>query len=244
LIPSPQLRFEGVRIGENDAVTIARARATPEFGTVFTDRKLFRSVELEGLKLSPAAVTASIWGSNITDALRILRITARGLRLEMGGLALPSLDIEAIMTGEGAVQSITLTNNEQKLLAKIEPGGRRAKVEMSAEKLALPFGTSFVLQDFAGKGTLTPAELSFAEFEARAFEGYLGGNARLRWGQAWSLEGDLGVRQVDVAKIAGPLLASGRLEGSFTIQKGSIANVDMTQALQGSASTGGATLFS
>ncbi len=40
------------------------------------------------------------------------------------------------------------------------------------------------------------------------------------------------------------LFAAGRAEGSFTVKKGSIANLDMTRVLQGSATTGGSTLFS
>jgi uncharacterized protein involved in outer membrane biogenesis len=71
---------------------------------------------------------------------------------------------------------------------------------------------------------------------------------------------------MDAVKIAGPLLGTGTLQGkgtfsmrgllpermvlnshaqgNFTVQKGSISNVDMTRLLQGSGSGGGTTLFS
>jgi autotransporter translocation and assembly factor TamB len=120
--------------------------------------------------------------------------------------------------------------------------------------------------EFLAKGTVTRNELALSEAEVRAFGGRLLGNARLRWSDGWSLEGDLAVRQMDAAKIAAPLLAGGtlegkgtysmkallperlllnlRLEGNFTVQKGSITNVDMTRVLQGSGSGGGTTLFS
>src|SRR5258708_28691840 len=80
------------------------------------------------------------------------------------------------------------------------------------------------------------------------------------------MEGELVVRQMEAGKIAAPLLSGGtfegkgvysmkgllrermilnaQLEGNFTIQKGSITNVDMTRLLQGSGSGGGTTLFS
>src|SRR5258708_23934552 len=80
------------------------------------------------------------------------------------------------------------------------------------------------------------------------------------------MEGELVVRQMEAGKIAAPLLAGGtlegkgvysmkgllpermilnaQLEGNFTIQKGSITNVDMTRLLQGSGSGGGTALFS
>src|SRR5260370_29492354 len=40
------------------------------------------------------------------------------------------------------------------------------------------------------------------------------------------------------------MILNAQLEGNFTIQKGSITNVDMTRMLQGSGSGGGTTLFS
>ena len=233
---------------------------------MFTDRKVFRTLELDGLVVSPAFASAAIWGGNTSDSLRVQRIVAKAVKLELGGVALPPLDIDVPMTADGAVQSITLTNDERKLLAKIEPDGKRARIEVSAESLPSPFGTAFVLQEFAGKGILTANDLTFGEFEGRAFDGFLAGSMRIRWGQAWSLDGEINARQVDVSKIAGPLLSGGRLagkgvyaaradtadkllpaarmEGSFTVQKGTITNVDMTQALQGSGSSGGSTLFS
>src|SRR3989449_5554109 len=108
--------------------------------------------------------------------------------------------------------------------------------------------------------------LALSEAEARAFGGRLLGNVRLRWSSGWSMEGEFAVRQMDAGKIAAPLLAGGtlqgkgvysmkgllpermilnaQLDGNFTIQKGSITNVDMTRLLQGSGSGGGTTLFS
>jgi hypothetical protein len=91
------------------------------------------------------------------------------------------------------------------------------------------------------------------------------GNLRLRWSSGWSLDGELSARQMDATKIAGPLIGSGtvlgkgkvsmrgllpermvlnsQIEGNFSIQKGSVSNVDMTRLLQGSGSGGGTTFF-
>jgi hypothetical protein len=122
------------------------------------------------------------------------------------------------------------------------------------------------LTDFTGKGTVTASELALSNTEGRAFGGRLFGNARLRWAPSWSLEGEISARQMDAVKVAGPLLGTGTLQGkgtfsmkgllpermvlnsqtqgNFSVQKGSISNVDMTRLLQGSGSGGGTTLFS
>ncbi len=188
------------------------------------------------------------------------------MKVDLAGLTLPALDMEALFAPEGALQSLTLVNAERKLIAKLEPDGARMKIQLEAQKLPLPFGTEFALDEFSGKGVISTSELAFSEFEAHAYDGFLSGNARLRWGATWSLDGEINARQVEAAKIASPLMgagkvegklvytmrspapdklfAAGRAEGGFTVEKGSIANLDMTRVLQGSTTAGGSTLFS
>jgi len=123
-----------------------------------------------------------------------------------------------------------------------------------------------VLDEFSGKGTLGAQEFTLREFEARAFDGALTGNARLSWRDAWSFEGEFAAKRMDAAKLAAPVLSGGqlegegvygmraaepdklmaaaRLEGSFKVQKGTVANVDLARTLQGTSGTGGSTLFS
>jgi hypothetical protein len=130
----------------------------------------------------------------------------------------------------------------------------------------LPIGADLALNEFLAKGTVTKSELALSEVEARGYGGRVVGNMRLRWSNGWSVEGELAVHQMEAGKIAAPLLAggtldgkgvysmkgllperlilNGQLEGNFTIQKGSITNVDMTRLLQGSGTGGGTTLFS
>ena len=269
LLPLPQLKFDRVTIGQTgtDAeVRIARIKASTEFGSMFAERKIFKSLELEGLVFQPAQLAAAIWGRSDSGSLRIDRVIARAVKVDLGGLTLPALDMEAVLGAEGALQSLTLTNAERKLTARLEPDGARMKIQLEAQKLPLPFGTEFALDELTGKGMISASELTFSEFEARAYDGTLSGNARLRWGATWSLDGEINARQVDATKIASPLMsggrvegrlvysmrspapdklfAAGRAEGSFTVKKGSIANLDMTRVLQGSATTGGSTLFS
>ena len=140
------------------------------------------------------------------------------------------------------------------------------EVEIEGSPFALPFGGTLAFGDFKASGTLAPAELLLSTFEARALDGFVTGNARLRWSNAWSLEGEIAVRNIDASVIAAPLVSAGRmegkgnyvmrapsadrlestarLEGAFVVQKGTLGTVDLTQLLQGSGAPGGNTLFS
>jgi hypothetical protein len=142
---------------------------------------------------------------------------------------------------------------------------RPAAVEISSGSFPLPIGLDQTLTDFAAKGTLTRNELALSEVEVRGFGGRLLGSMRLRWSDVWTGDGAFTARQLEVAKLAAPLFAAGsldgkaaysmrataperllagaRLEGNFIIQKGSIANIDMTRLLQSSGSSGGTTSF-
>ena len=268
LVPRPQITFSQISIGTGPdrSMKIASAHASLEMSGIFAERKIVRNIELVGLVLPQSFAAAALWSKGDSGALRIERVTAAKVKLEFGGVALPPLDLDVSLSSEGGISLVTLANDEQKLQVKIEPNGAKAKIEMAAKSLALPFGTVFKLDEFSGKGVLSAGDMTLSEFEARAFDGYVSGNARLRWGAAWSLDGEVAGRQIDAAALIGAALRGGRLEGkgsyvmraatadklfptariegSASVQKGAIANVDMKQILQGAASAGGATPFS
>ncbi|HMH17578.1 MAG TPA: hypothetical protein VK572_05460 [Burkholderiales bacterium] len=266
LLPMPQLKFEKVVIGKEPQMRAASVKAMPEIASVLEDRMSLKSLELENATVPREFLSVLLQDKGGRRSLGIQRISVKGLKLDIPELNLPELELNASLSSDGALQSVVLSNAERKLTVKLEPKGGRAAIEISADGFPLPLGMDLPFSDFLAKGTVTRNELALSEAEVRAFGGRLLGNARLRWSDGWSLEGDLAVRQMDAAKIAGPLIAGGelggkgtysmkallperlllnlRLEGNFTVQKGSITNVDMPRLLQGSSTGGGTTLFS
>jgi len=265
LLPLPRLKFEKVVIGREPQMRIAVVKASPELASLMEDRILLRSLELENATLPREFLAALLQEKGGQRALGVERVTAKGLKIDAPELNLPPLDLEAALSPDGALASVSLSNAEGRLSVKLEPRGGRAAIEISAGALPLPIGIDFGLNDFQAKGTVTAGELALSSVEGRAFGGRLFGKARLRWSSGWSLDGEISARQMDAAKIAAPLLGTGTLqgkgvfsmkgllpermvlnsqiEGSFTIQKGTISNVDMTRVLQGSGSAGGTTPF-
>jgi autotransporter translocation and assembly factor TamB len=151
------------------------------------------------------------------------------------------------------------------LLVTLQPQGGKAGIEVSADEFALPIGGDLSLVDFSATGTITATELALRKVEGRALGGRLAGNARVNWSDGWSLDGELEARQMSPARIAPQVLSgdtlqgkgvysmralvpdrlfmNARLDGNFTIQKGSIHNVDMMRMLQSGGSGGGTTPF-
>src|SRR5712691_6940556 len=266
LLPIPQLKFEKVVIGKEHPMRAALIKAAPVITSLLEDPISLRSLELENATFPREFLPALLQDKGRRGSLGVQRIAAKGLKLDIPELNLPALEVNAILSSDGALQSVAILNAERRLSVKLQPQGERAGIEISADTFPLPIGVDLTLSEFLAKGTVTKGELALSEAEARAFGGRLLGNVRLRWSNGWSMEGEFAVRQMEAGKIAAPLLAGGtlqgkgvysmkgllperlvlnaRLEGNFTVQKGSITNVDMTRLLQGSGAAGGTTLFS
>jgi len=266
LLPIPQLKFEKVVIGKEHPLRAALIKAAPVITSLLEEPISLKSLELENATFPREFLPALLQDKSRRGSLGVQRISAKGLKLDIPELNLPALEVNAILSSDGALQSVAILNAERRLSVKLQPQGERAGIEISADTFPLPIGVDLTLSEFLAKGTVTKGELALSEAEARAFGGRLLGNVRLRWSNGWSMEGEFAVRQMDAGKIAAPLLAGGtlqgkgvysmkgllpermilnaQLDGNFAIQKGSITNVDMTRLLQGSSSGGGTTLFS
>jgi len=266
LLPVPQLKLEKVVIGKEHPMRVAVIKATPVVTSLLEDRISLKDLALEGATFPREFLPALLQDKGRRGSFGIKRITAKGLKLDIPELKLPPLEVDASLSSDGALNSVALYNAERKLSMKLEPKGGRADIEISASDFPLPVGADLALSEFLAKGTVTRGELALSEVEARGYGGRLVGNMRLRWSNGWSMEGEFAVHQMEAGKIAAPLLAggtldgkgvysmkgllperltlNGQLEGNFTIQKGSITNVDMTRLLQASGSGGGTTLFS
>jgi len=265
LVPKPEVRLEKVTIGGESKMRLALVRATPEIGSLLSDRKTLKRLELVNVTV-PKEYLGALLEKGRGRSLGVERVAAKGLKIDIPELKLPPLDLDAVVAPDGSLASVELSSTEPKLSVKLRPLGGRASIEIAADSFPLPIGADFPVSEFQAKGSVIPNELVLSEVEARAFGGRLHGNARLRWSDGWSLAGEFEARRMEAAKIAAPLVGSGtldgkaeysmkgplpermfsnaQLQGSFVIQKGSITNVDMTRLLQGSSTGGGTTLFS
>ncbi|MGH8703976.1 MAG: hypothetical protein ACREUO_01000, partial [Burkholderiales bacterium] len=182
-----------------------------------------------------------------------------------GPVALPPLDVEALLGGDGALRSVKVSGPDR-LAATLTPKGSEIAFEASAGNLALPLVPALALADFGMKGSATRQGMTVSEFDGRAFDGVIRGSARIRWGATWTAEGDVRATNVNAAVFAPTLVSDGkaegrgtysmsgrdpaklyegaRLEGSFKIDKGVIGSIDLARAIQtGGSQSGGRTQF-
>ena len=72
---------------------IGSMKAVSDLGSMFAPRKVFTSIEVQGLVLPPAIVARVLWGKGSDDAMRVERVLVKGLKFELNGMALPRLDV-------------------------------------------------------------------------------------------------------------------------------------------------------
>jgi uncharacterized protein involved in outer membrane biogenesis len=192
-------------------------------------------------------------------------MVGHGVKVALPGMELPPLDVTAQIGSDGAVQKLQLASSDRKITATIVPSAGAAALDVAAAKLQVPFGSSLELADFAARGQIKPGEVALSEFDARLWDGILRGRGTLRFGDAWSFEGEVNLKQAEAAQVAPGVLSSGRvlgravfamqspeparlfdvarLEGTFTVEKGQLAQIDLARLMQAGSSSSTSTLF-
>jgi cytoskeletal protein CcmA (bactofilin family) len=256
-----QMRFDNVVIGEG--IKIAQVRAVPELGALFGDRKVFSRVELDKVTLPQEALGGVLFGVTKGTRLHTRRVVAKDVKLQ-GPLELQLLDADAAMGSDGRLGNVKLSG--ERLSGLLAPRGDGVEFEVTIASFTLPFLNKFTMTEFGAKGTASRQGMTVSEFDGRVFDGTMAGNARIQWGGAWSVSGDVRGGGMNAAVFAPSLVSEGRfegkgryvmagreaerlyetarLDGTFTVARGTLSSFDLSRALQTtSAQASGRTQF-
>jgi autotransporter translocation and assembly factor TamB len=215
--------------------------------------------------MSAAAVGAVLFGSASPGNLVIEKFVADDVNVSVPGLPLVPFTATASAGPTGGIARIHAHAPDRSWSLEAEPGKGRAAVELNAKALDALLPTPVRLTEFSGRGTATPQGIAFSELSAKALEGVVRGKGQLRWGDAWSFDGELSARQIDMGLIVPKLIQGGRLEmsgvvsagapsmdklfaapkldGTFTVTKGTLTGIDLARMMGAGASATGTTVF-
>ena len=154
----------------------------------------------------------------------------------------------------------------------VKPRGKEFEIALGARGWQLPPGLPVRFDELRAAGVTAKQEIQFPDVEGKLYGGTLKGNARLRWGDKWSLEGGFRLKDVQAEPLArafpgaalkgGTAEASGtlglqgpaldkifeapRLEAGFILRNGALGNLDLAKASAAGNSEpvrGGSTAF-
>lgn len=260
LLPQVGLRLEDVTIGAEGQIRIPRVKAAGDLGNLFSDKKLFKSVELDSPVVTETGLGWILFGKSTAQDVVVGQLRASNVRLESKNLVLPAVDAKFEADGAGAWKAIVIESADKAINLELTPKGESVLIDFKARSFKIPFGSDLALDELVASGTANRSELVVTEFKGFAYGGILAGNARLKWGAPWSLSGELNAKQIDTSRIlpgvveggrlvasatysmqaqdAGKLFAANHLEGNFTVARGSLAGVDLGRLMQGGAMSG------
>jgi len=264
LVPQPHWRLDGVTVGKEGELTVARIDAVAELGSMFSEHKAFSRIELDSPVLSVPGLLGLLFGKPQGQEFKVASVIAKNAKLDSKTFVLPALDAKISFGAGGAWQQIALETPDHKTSLTLKPEGEGAQIEVETNAFSLPFHPEFILENFVAKGVIRRGELRLDELKGGIYRGYMSGKASLKWGAGWSLNGEIGARAMDPARFAPALVEDGklegnavfamraasyddlfdapRLEGTFTIEKGALLGVDLGRLLQG-GDVGGKTMF-
>lgn len=248
LIGGVQYKFDNVSVG---GFVIPTVRAFPELGSLFGDKKVFSRLEFDGMTLQQDALGEVLFGKARSDRFHVERVVAKNLKLA-GALPLPVLEADVQLEG-GGMRTATLRGGEG-LVAKLSAKESSIDFDVGTSQFTLPFAPEITLVQFAMKGEATRQGMKVSAWDGLMFSGHMTGNASVRWGNTWTIEGVLTARGVNAAVFAPALVSngrgegtgrfsmsgvepaklgsSGRLEGNFMVTKGVLGSFDLSRALQ------------
>jgi hypothetical protein len=243
------VRMEGVSIGR---AKIATARAYPQIGSLFDDKKAFSRIELDNVTMPQRDLGAVLGASVQGGRFSVARVSARKLKLE-GVLLFPELEGDMVLARDGSVSSLVL-RGPGSLTAKLTPKGPNVEFDVTANSFTLPIAPDFTLTAFAMKGVATGQGMRIDSWGGGTFDGAVSGAATIRWGSNWNIDGVMTVRGMSAALFAPTLLYEGkvegtgrfsvsgpdptkvaergRLEGNFAVPKGVLGAIDLSRAIR------------
>jgi len=155
---------------------------------------------------------------------------------------------------KSGAMSNAVVRGPDNLHAKLTPREHTVEFDVVASGFPLPIGPQITLSNFAMKGTATPRGMTINEWGGALYNGGISGRASVRWGGGWQVDGILTVRNINAAVFAPALLSAGngegtakfsmsgpdaaglatggRLDGSFTVSKGTLGSFDLARAIQ------------
>jgi hypothetical protein len=256
-----QITLDNVAIGSTQDLKLTKVRLVPSLGSLFTDQKVLREVDIEGagaaeevLKRLPAWLESA----QADTTVRVSRLTMRDVKIALRDMQLPSIQVEISFSPDGAITRANVATSDRKLSADIVPRSGRADVSITASAWRPPLGPKVEFTDFSARGVATADSLHLAEFDGRLYGGALKGDARIRWDGQWRAEGDFEFARIEVSRLLAAftpdartsgevegtgrfsmqgsklisMLDAPRVETTFFVRRGDLDGVDLVRALQ------------
>ena len=256
------INLENVNVGATQDVKIDKVMLTPEFGSVFSDVKMIRKLEIESAKVAEQVLPRlQKWQNTAVGdtSLQIDRVLIKSVILESQIALVPSFSADFRFAPESTIQQALLSSNDGKLNVEIVPNGSQFDISVTASKgWVPPIGPKMEFTDLTLKAVASGNQIKVESFQALLYDGAAKGSAIVNWGGPWSVSGELTAERINLEELmavftseakstgrlearmryalSSPALATlfdaAQIDARFGIKKGDLDGVDLVRALQ------------
>lgn len=212
-LPLPHVTVIDIRIGEGDAMTLAKASVTPGLLSLLRTTRVISSIDVDSLVVTRPAIDMLVALAK-TDAagpqaVRIEHIRLGNVLLRLENTDFGPFDAQVDFDGTGKPANIAATTRDGKLKALIQPGQANYLIDVNASAWTLPAGPALVFDELHIGGVATANGASLDRISAGLYGGNVLGKMKLDWQRGLRIEGNLDISELELRQVA-PLLSPGR----------------------------------
>jgi hypothetical protein len=190
-------------------------------------------------------------------SLHVRRLRLKSVRLTVKSMDIPPFDADITMGADGALQQAKLSDG--KLRLDISPKDKAVRVGLEASNWKPPLGPALEFDDLALEAVFEGQQVAISNIEGKIGFAPVKGTARANWSSgAIRVEGDFSLTKGDLARLMGVftrdfaatgtltangtyalqsatlenLFAEPRVDATFSIEQGTLNNVDLVRAIQ------------
>lgn len=272
LLPAPQLTLEQVSIGKLQEIKIDSVAIDIGPLALFSSSKNISNATINNVTLDQGQFDwlADWIKSQNPEQLLITRLRIKSIRASVKALDLPAFDADITFSRNGALQRALFSDG--KLRVDLAPKDKAWSVNLSARSWRLPLGPAIDFDELTLSAVIENQRATINGIEGQLGSATIKGAARASWSGGIRVEGDFNLSNGNLARLmplftrdftasgqlntnatyalqAGELSAlfsNPRIEANFTIDKGTLDNVDIVRAIQSPSRDGvrgGRTLF-
>lgn len=231
LLPLPHAAVHALSVADG-AIAVQRIAVYPRLWSLLSDAPALRSIEFEQVSVTPKGVElaqAAAARPRSGAALKVERLRASEVQIEVTVGKLPVFDVDADFTGNGAMplESARVSTHDGKAKLTIVPAGAVTaggasgatsaewQLTLDATDWQLPLGPPLRFDRLQTAGRIVGDKLELSSITAALYGGTVAGKADLVWQKGWRVAGDIKVTDIDLASLTQSLKLKSALTGKL-----------------------------
>lgn len=227
LLPTPRVNVGDIRIGRNDDVRVDNIAVMPQLSSLFSEVKIISSIVVKHPTVKESALDffsamPKPKSSGGPAKVLIRRLVIKDAQLELEGIKVPALNVEATLVADNKLHSASLVSADGKFKMYATPKGEGYGIKLDAHQWIPPAGPPLLFDSLSADMSIQGNHLEVSVLDANFYRGTLNATAGLDWGKGWHSSGKFTTRGIELGEVAALFgkkkLLSGRLsgDGSFS----------------------------